>query len=212
MELSASLAADLGLLTAALYDPATGITTEIAQTVLGFATNARLAVASFLGLSITITKRTDAVADQVLLHLTLLDDHAGPGDVKTSLVLPGAPDAVREQPHIRIVLYGATPGAFVDLAADLAFLTGSALDGADLDHHHGLAGEPDITGILQDQAVISEAIGVLIAGGRTREQASTELDTLAGAAHTDRVTEATAILTALAPDRSERRPLMAPQP
>lgn len=98
------------------------------------------------------------MADQVVLRLTLLDDHADPG-----------------RPGIQVVLYAATPGAFVDMAADLAFLTGIALDGADLDQHQSLAGEPDITGVIQDQSVIDEAIGVLIAGGRTGDQACAEL-------------------------------------
>lgn len=199
MEITAALATDLALLTAALFDVSVDPRTDIAQTMLGFATNARLAVASFLGLTITITKRTRALADQVVLRLTLLDDHNDPGDIKTSLVLPGPTDTTADQPGIQVVLYAATPGAFVDLAADMAFLTGNALDGADLDQHHGLAGEPDITGGIHAESAISEAIGVLIDRGRTPDQASTELDTLAGAAHTDRITEATALLTALTP-------------
>lgn len=204
MELTAALATDLELLTAALYDPAMDARADIAGTVLGFATNTRLAVASFVGLTITITARTGAVADQVVLRLTLLDDHADPDDVATSLVLPGPSEgADPDVPGIQVVLYASTPGAFVDLAADLAFLTGSEFDPAGLDQHQGLAGEPDITGAIQDESVISEAIGVLIDRGHTRDQAYTELGNLADAAHTDRITEATALLTTLTPGSPE---------
>lgn len=55
VELTAMLAADLELLTAALDDPAMDASTDTAQTVLGFDTNTRVAVASFLGVTITIT-------------------------------------------------------------------------------------------------------------------------------------------------------------
>lgn len=68
---------------------------------------------------------------------------------------------------------------------------------ADLDQHLGLAGEPNITGVLLAETVISKAIGVLMAGSRTREWAYTGLDALANSAHTDRITEATTILTVL---------------
>ncbi|XAS75724.1 hypothetical protein V3G39_13830 [Dermatophilaceae bacterium Sec6.4] len=199
MEITAALGADLALLTAALVDLSVDPRTDVAGTILGFATTTRLAVASFLGLSITITDRTRALAHEVVLRLTLLDDHAAPGDIATSLLLPAPTDRTEGQPDIQVVLYAGSPGAFVDLAADLAFLAGSELDSADLDHHQSLAREPDITGVLQDQAVISQAIGVLLAGGCTREQANAELETLAQEAHTDRITEAARILTVLTP-------------
>ncbi len=57
MQINPLLAADLALLTAALYDPAAQATPDIAQAILVSVTNARRAVGSFLGLSITITRR-----------------------------------------------------------------------------------------------------------------------------------------------------------
>ncbi|MEO8751032.1 MAG: hypothetical protein ABI384_11595 [Allobranchiibius sp.] len=199
MKISAALNADLTLLTSALFDFAAEPKTDVAVAVLDLAATTRLAVDSFLGLSITITERTRALADQVLLRLTLLEDPADPGDITTSLLLPGPADTTQDLPYIQVVLYAATPGAFVDLAADLAFLTGNELDSAGLDRHQSLARKPDITGVIQDESMISEAIGVLIGRGNTREQAHTELDTLAQEATTDRVTEATRILTTLTP-------------
>ncbi len=198
MEIPAALAADLALLNAALYDPDADPTADVADTVAGLASNARLAVGSFIGLTVTVTEPANRAPDHVALRFTLLDTHTGPGDIATTLRLPGLTDETRpDRPSIAVVLYATTPGAFVDMAADLCFLTGNDLDTADLDNHHQLAREPDTTTALQAQTVISEAIGVLIAGGRTREQAYTELDTLADAAHTHRGVEASRILTTL---------------
>lgn len=215
MEVAATLAADLALLSAALYDPDADPMTDVADTVLGLATNARQAVGSFIGLTVTVTEPADRAPDQVALRFTLLDAHAEPGDIATTLRLPGLSDDKRpDRPHIAVFLYATTPGAFVDMAADLCFLTGNNLDAADLDQHHHLAREPDTTAPLQARTVTSEAVGVLIAGGRTREQAYAELDTLADAAHTHRAVEASRILNTLTrrqppptePRNASRRP------
>lgn len=207
MQTTPPLAADLGLLTAALYDPTDDPTTDVAQTVLVFATNARLTVQSFVGLTLTITIAGHAGgAEPAILRFTLLEDHVDRSGIKTSLRLPGSSEGVGpDELSIQVVLYAATPGAFVDMAADLAFLTSGEFDTADLDQHLGLAHEPDITGVIRAETVIGEAVGVLIAGGSTREQAHAELDTLANAATTDRVTEASRILTTRTRDGPEPR-------
>lgn len=211
MQITDPLAADLALLAAALYDPAEPAV-DVAQTVLVFATNARVAVPSFVGLTITITVAGDAggtdragcTTERVVLRHTLLQEHGGPNNIKTSLRLPGPADgAGPDQPIIQIVLYAARPGAFVDIAADICFLTGRELDPTDLDQHQGLAHALDITGAIQAETVIGEAVGVLIDRGRTHHQAHAELDTLAIAAHTDRTTEASRILDSLTPGGPE---------
>lgn len=198
MDVTAILAADLALLTAALDDPSGDGRTDVANTVQVLAADARLAVRSFVGLTVTVTIAgpTRDAADRVALRFTLLDDHVDPRDIETSLRLPQLIDGA-DRPGIQTVLYATTPGAFVDMAADIAFLTGREFTTVDLDQHRGLAGESDITGLLQDRTAVDEAIGVLIGRGRTREQASAELDTLADTAHTDRATEGARILTAL---------------
>lgn len=211
MKFTATLAADLALLTAALYDPAADPITDVADTVLGLVAAARLAVRSLVGLTITFARHSGGAPDQVLLRFTLLDDHVDPRDIETSLRLPGPTDgAGSDRPTIEAVLYAATPGAFVDLAADLSFLTGREFDAADIDQHRGLAGEGDISGVLQAETAIHEAVGVLIARGRTREQAYAELDTLAVAAHTHRGAEALRILAALPRDGLKLSPFAAP--
>lgn len=179
MDVTASLSAGLALLSAALFDPGAERTTDIEQTVLVFATNARLAVQSFVGLTITVTADAGGV-ERMVLRLTLLDDHVDPSRIETSLQLPGLTDGTDpQQPTIQVVLYAATPGAFVDLATDISFLKGRELDLADLDHHRGLALEPDITEVIQTESVVGEAIGVLVGRGRTRAQTSAALDDVA---------------------------------
>lgn len=202
MRITAALATDLALLSATLSDPSEDLTTDLADTVLLLAADARLAVRSFLGLTVTVTIVAHAdgaggtVGDTVPLRFTLLEDQAVPREVATSLLLP-LPTAGAGQSQITVVLYAATPGAFVDMAADLSFLTGHGLADVELDQHRGLAGEADITGLLEAESSVGEAIGVLIARGRTREQAYAELDLLADDARTDRATEADRVLAAL---------------
>lgn len=206
MEITAGVAADLTLLADALRDPTTNVAPDLADTVLVLAANARAAVSSLLGLTVTATRAAHETGaeDRVVLRFTLLDEHVEPADVASSLRLPRpTAGAAPDQPSIAVVLHAATPGAFVDLAADLAFMTGRGLATGDLDQHLGSAWDPDVTGILHAEPTISGAVGVLIDRGRTHEQAHAELDTLADAAHTDRVTEATRILTSLAGDEPD---------
>lgn len=214
MDVTAVLAADLAVLTAALYDPdAVVVAPDLAATVLLLAADARLAVPPFLGLTVTVTVagHEDGAAERVALRFTVLDHPTDPDDIGTSLRLPGAAaQSGLGAPSIEVVLYAATPGAFVDMAADLSFLAGPELGEAELDRHRSLAHESDITGVVQTQATTDEAIGVLIAGGRTREQASTELDSLAGAARTSRTTEAARIMATLNHQRPDIATLGAP--
>lgn len=199
MDITGALGADLAVLTDALRYPTADPMATVTDTVLLLAADARAAVPSFLGLTMSIAgHETGTTVDRVVLQFTLLDGHVDPRDIGTSLRLPRPIAGVgTDRPGITVVLYAATPGAFVDMAADLSFLTGHEFAVADLDQHRGLAHEADITGVLQAEGAIHEAIGVLIDRGHTPEQASTELDTLADAAHTDRATAAAGILTAL---------------
>lgn len=203
MDVMAALAADLALLADGLHDPVTSLAPDVAGTVLVLAADARAAMRSLLGLTVTATRAAygDGVPDQVLLRFTLLDEHVDPRDVESSLRLPRPIDgAGPDQPSVAVVLHAATPGAFFDLGADLAFMTGRPLAAADLDQHRGSALEPDITGVLHAEQTTSEAIGVLIGRGCSPEQAHAEVDSLADAAHTDQAFEAARILAALTPD------------
>ncbi len=182
MTITAALAADLALLTAALDDdPDARPPPAFAETVRQLAGDARAAVASYLGLSVVVA------AHEPAFHFTLLDDGVDAADVLMSLKLPlPAPAPAPGGASIAVILYAAKPGAFVDLAADLGYLTGQALSTIDLDQHLSLAADPDTIGAVRAASTISEAIGVLIARGRTPEQARRDLDTRATDAHSDR--------------------------
>lgn len=166
------------------------------DTILRVVADARVAVAPFMGLTVTLTGH--APVDRVVLRFTLLEDHADGRDVGTSFRLPPPADnPAHPQPDVAVVLYASTLGAFVDMAAGHSYATGRGSAADDLDQHRGLALDVDITGVLSADRMINEAIGVLMARGRTRAQAVAEFDTLADTAHTDRATAADTILATL---------------
>ncbi|MDD4868768.1 MAG: hypothetical protein PHQ28_17175 [Mycobacterium sp.] len=179
MKIHAALAADLGILTAALNEPGTDVLHSLHQ--LGV--DAQAAVPSYLGLSVTVD------GNDPPFTLTTLEDSAA-DDVGASvrLTLPGVAE---------VIFYAGAPGAFVDLAADLAWLTGRPPGDFVLDQHLSVPAGPNPRTSLQAASVIHQAIGALIGHGCTLEQAHAELDTQADAAGTDRYTAAQRILEAL---------------
>jgi hypothetical protein len=183
--ITAALAAALASLTLALDEPGT----DIAGTVLQLHADARLAVPSYLGLTVIIT------VDNSPVSFTTLEDGIAPHQVRTSLrlELPGEREDDNPAPSVAVILYAGTPGAFVDLAADLAWLTGRPLTDFARDQHLS-PGRSDAATQLQAASVINQAIGFLIGGGSTPEQARRELDARAAATGTDRRTAADIIL------------------
>lgn len=206
MEIGAAVAAELTLLSEALYDPTAEPAPDLLDTVVKLQVRARSAVSSLLGMTVTLSVEGDGAADRVVLRLTVLGD-AAPGDIASSLRLPRRHEARRPgRPVVTVVLYAATPGAFVDMAADLTFLSGPGFDATELDQHRRLALEPDVVGVVQDESTVRQAIGVLLDRGRTREQASDEIDALADVAGTSRVVAAAGLLDGLpGPDPASRR-------
>ncbi len=181
MTITAALAADLALLTDALGDPDADPAPDLAETVRQLAADARAAVSSYLGLSVILTGHEPG------FRFTMLEQGVDAGEVLTSLKLPlFVPEPAHGGARVAVVLFAATLGAFVDLAADLGFLTGHPLSMIDLDQHLHTAADPDTTGALRAASLINEAIGVLISRGRTPEQARHELDAHATDAHADR--------------------------
>ncbi|BBY34424.1 hypothetical protein BST33_13995 [Mycolicibacter minnesotensis] len=166
MDITAALAADLAALTEILDDPDFDLT----DTLLQLAGNTKLAVRSYLGLTVLIT----AFGRQS--SFTVLESGTELGDIVTSMRLPMTPavsDAIAG-PFAVLILYAGNPGAFVDLAADLAWLTGLALSEFVLDQHR-VPPQP-APGGLAASSLIDQAIGVLIARGYTLEHADRELD------------------------------------
>jgi hypothetical protein len=187
MKIGAALAADLGILTAALDEPGADVLHSLHQ--LGV--DAQAAVPSYLGLSMTFDG-----SDPPFTFTTLDDGTAD--NVRTSLrlTLPGVGDGWAS-PSVALILYAGTPGTFVDLAADLAWLTGRPPSDFALDQHLSVPAGSDAGTSLRAASVINQAIGVLIGRGYTPRQAHSKLDTQADGAGTDRYTTAQFILDTL---------------
>jgi hypothetical protein len=129
---------------------------------------------------------------------TTLDDGTA-DNVRTSLRLtPLARVGDGRAAHsVALTLYAETPGTFVDLTADLAWLTGRPPSDFALDQHLSVPAGSDARTSLRAASVISQAIGVLIGRGYTPPQAHSKLDTQADGTGTDRYTTAQFILDTL---------------
>ncbi|WP_024441792.1 ANTAR domain-containing protein [Mycobacterium sp. UM_WGJ] len=187
MDITAALAADLAALTEILDAPDFDLTDTLRQ----LAGNTKLAVGSYLGLTVMIT----AFGRQSTF--TVLESGTELGDIVTSMRLP-MPPAVSDPiagPLAVLILYAGNPGAFVDLAADLAWLTGLALSEFVLDQHR-IPPRP-APGGLAAASLIDQAIGVLIARGYTLEHAHRELDARAQRLGVGRIGSANDILDEL---------------
>ena len=187
MKISAALATDLGILTAALDEPAA----DVLHSLHRLGVDAHAAVPSFLGLSVTVDGSDPSFA------FTSFEEGAADG-VRTSLrlTLPGAGED-SASPPVALILYAGTPGTFVDLAADLAWLTGRPPSDFALDQHLSVPAWSDAGTSLRVASVINQAIGVLIGRGYTPRQAHSTLDSQAHGAGTDRYTTAQSILDTL---------------
>src|SRR6185312_11495020 len=170
VDISAALTADLALLTQALDD--SGIDLEAG--LRAFTADVKLAVASFTGMTMTIALAGHEVSFTVHDEATI--------QPATSLLIPLAIVTPTDAAST-LLLYAATPGAFVDLAADLIYTlriepTALVLDG----HFDPSAGSAGLTG-LDEHSAINQAIGVLIGRGHTPESAQHELQRLATLDH-----------------------------
>ena len=162
---------------------------SIAHSLHRLTLDAAAAVTSYLGLSVVVSHSDPPFT------VTALAEGALAGDIRTSLhlSLPGPSDP-QNSPGVAIILYAGSPGAFVDLAADLAWLTARSLSDFILDQHLTVAAGSLPEGQLRAASAINQAIGVLIGRGYTPQQAHWELDTQAAHAGTDRHTAAYHIL------------------
>jgi len=130
--------------------------------------------------------------------VTLVVDGGTAGDIGTSIRLawPNPGDS-HDVAAVALILYARSPGAFVDLAADVARLTGRPLTDFPLDEHLAAAAEPDTATPLAAESMINQAIGVLIGRDYTAQQAHGALDARSALGGTDRLTAAHLILARL---------------
>jgi hypothetical protein len=189
MPISAPLAAALASLTEALDEPGS----DIAATVEQLGADARVAVHSYLGLTISVPTDGDPVSFTAL---------TGPGPAEpmpTSLRMglpPGADPGAADGSTMSLILYAGIPGAFVDLAADLSWLTGTSSDAFVLDQDLTLPTDTIGAYGLTTRSIINQAVGVLLGSGYDIEQAHQHIDRLAADAGTDRRTAAAGVLAA----------------
>lgn len=172
MDISAALVADLATLTQALDEP----NLDLEGGLRAFTADLDRAVPSYLGMTITIA------LDGRDVSFTVRDDTARRRVAGTSLLIPLAAVTCVDAAST-LLLHAATPGAFVDLAADLSYALDIdpallVLDG-NLDPPADSAG---VTG-LDEQVAINQAVGILIAHGHTPESARQELHRLAADEH-----------------------------
>jgi hypothetical protein len=181
------LFADLHALSAAVDDPGT----DIAGTLAQLSDAAAAAVESYLGLSVEITGGADAfqlstmssdrseiIGSSVLIPVTA-----------NAAILPGA--------VTNLVLYAATPGAFIDMAADLAWMTGRDTCEFHLDQYLTSPQPAPAARSVRALSVIDQAVGVLIDRGRTPEQATQDLALLAAREDADLPAAAASVLDEL---------------
>ncbi|PZS36187.1 MAG: hypothetical protein DLM58_02275 [Pseudonocardiales bacterium] len=130
---------------------------------------------------------------------------ADPGDAHGSLLLP-LPLICAAAPGSVLVLYAGNAGAFTDLAADLSWALGLPLSAFTLDQHthkHHPADKAIPSGLVVF-SLINQALGVLIAWGRTHEQAHDELRRQATDTRSDLPTAAAAIIESIGPGPGPR--------
>ncbi len=177
MKLPAVLAADLAMLTEALDEP----DSNIEQTVQRLATDAASVTPTFAGLTAGV------YTDGRWTAVTTGHDAAVPADVVASVRIP-----LTERAYV--ILYATRPGAFVDLAADLSWLTGRPLAEFVLDADVAELAATVAADALRTGRTIDQAIGVLIGRGHTPEEAVAELERLALEDSGNRLAAARAIL------------------
>ena len=177
MDLSAALARDLALLSDAIEDGAgDGGRVDLVDSIARTVQAARAAVASCVGLAVVTG------AEPSDLRFTVLQDGVTAPEVRASLRVPFRPTSPGGQ-EPAVIFFASTPGAFVDLAADIAWLTGQAPTDLALDEN--LQPPRGGAGVVAARSVIDQAIGVLLARGRTPEQGRAEIARRAAADGSD---------------------------
>lgn len=185
-----ALVDDLALLTEAL--DADGA--DIASTLSLLASAVAYAVPSYLGLSVWVSPSDEPV------EITTLAGDLARAKIRTSLRMPFAEGPWPPGPAVMIVLYAGFPGAFADLAADLAWLTRRDLGDIGLDVDLGDDVRTSRVTSLRARSALDQAMGVLVGRGRTPGAARSELDALAERAGTDTHAAALTLIDALATD------------
>jgi hypothetical protein len=172
VDISAALAADLAVLSQGLDNPGVDLEAELRT----FTADVKRAIASYTGMTMSIAFGGSTVSFSLHADATTKPT--------TSLLIPLAALTPTDAANT-LLLYAATPGAFVDLAADLSYALGIETAALVLDSH--LDPPADSAGVngLDDHFAINQAIGVLIGAGHTPESARDHLQRIAASDHDD---------------------------
>jgi hypothetical protein len=189
-----SVAADLARLTDALDSSSS----DIAATLLGLVSAATRSVPSFVGLSVLVGNPDARV------EITTIEDRAHAAQIRTSLRFPLLDGDRPEATAGVLLVYAAQPGALVDLAADLTWLTGRPLGDARLDEDLDGPAVQSPESSLSRLSTVNQAVGVLIGCGLTQQEALADLDARASATGVERHLVAAAILACLPVDTVDR--------
>ncbi|MDT4951025.1 MAG: hypothetical protein QOJ37_3620 [Pseudonocardiales bacterium] len=188
MDISAALAADLAVLTQALDTDDADLETQLNA----LTADLQLAVTSYTGMTMTIA------LDGRTVSFSVHDNPTSAASPATSLLIPLAALTTTDTAST-LLLYAATPGAFVDLAADLRYTLGIGPATLVLDGHlTAPATGPGMIG-LDTHFALDQAIGVLIGRGHTPETARDELHRLASLDHGDLHAAAEQIILSASP-------------
>ena len=184
MELSAALTSHVHDLSESVAEDSTP------DALAALAGDLERAVPSYLGLQLVLYDSGHEVT------LTAFDPTSTPDLIATSLQVTlsalGVPGA---EPSSSITLYAATPGAFVDLEADLSFVLEPVDDPAGRDERPTTAAalisvddlrrpttlHPGLTGAT-DLSTVNRAVGMLIGDGHHPDEAHGQLELRAAAA------------------------------
>jgi ANTAR domain len=168
MTISAALSADLTTLTHALEDPESDIEALLEQ----LDEDARMTVASYVGLLFTIAIDGDPITLTTVHHLAQRDTIVSSVALRLNALRTSEPGTV-------LILYASTAGAFLDFAAELN--QGFRLDPNDIALDQDLTRPIDEShpSGLRQRSILNQAIGVLCERGHTVDEARDELRRLA---------------------------------
>jgi hypothetical protein len=180
-----ALTADLLLLDDALSDTEG----DVEQQLHLLLRDAQISVPSCVGLCVTVE------TTPVEFRLVAYDDPIAPIHAVASLCVTLPARRVPVAAAVTLVLVAMAPGAFVDLAADLAFALGLPLSDIVLDQHLGER-RGNATN-LADLSAINQAIGMLIGRGAGPAEARVALQLVADSSASPLADAARAVLISL---------------
>lgn len=169
MGISSALSASIDSLTTSIGFDATSIRAPLAALIRDL----KLAVQSYAGLQLTLDDHGQ------LISLTSFEDDAEAAEIQATVRLPLSAMSPPAAIDSTIVFYARTPGAFVDLAADLSYALHLPVGEQNTTIRLDQVAIPalltsDLTGVAE-QSAINRATGVLLDRGHHPDQAHHEL-------------------------------------